>query len=504
MRLTRPLAALVVALGIPVLAQQPQTRPVSLEECLQMALQKNLEIRIAQYSPMVGALTVSSASAYYEPNFTSGAQQAYRKTEGFAGVGQFNPGSNESWREAFDSGFNGFAPSGLNYNISGSVVRNSGVANVLDNQGRLVAVDQGFTYTPSIGINLTQPLLKNMWIDLPRLTLQLERKNLLQSQADVRAQVIQVATDVANAYNEVIAARESVRLQQKALELAERLQMENKKRVEVGTMTQLELDDAGAQVARSRADLISAQQSLASAGNSLKRLISDDFASIAETRLEPTATLTAVPETFSRLDSWHRGMTMRPDLERARLDLEKQKIQLKFSRNQLFPQLDLTGAYGLSGQDHTLLPSLDDIGGQRNPNFSGGVRLTVPLSNKRARNDYQAAKLNQQRLLLQFKQKEQSAMVEIENAILNAQSALERVQANEASRQYSESVLKAEQTKLENGRSTSYQVLLRQRDLTLAEANAIQAKSDYNKALARLAQAEGYTLERFKLKLDIR
>ena len=47
-------------------------------------------------------------------------------------------------------------------------------------------------------------------------------------------------------------------------------------------------------------------------------------------------------------------------------------------------------------------------------------------------------------------------------------------------------------------------ILLRQRDLTQAEANLIQAKSDYNKALARLAQAEGYTLERYKLKLDIR
>jgi outer membrane protein TolC len=495
---------LAVALGIPVLAQQPQAKPVSLEECFQWALQKNLDIRIAQYSPMVEALTVSSAGAYYEPSFTTGAQQSYRKSEGFAGVGQFNPGSNESWNERFDSGFTGFAPSGMSYNISGVIARSSGTATQLNNKGELVAVDQGFTYTPGVNISVTQPLLKNLWIDLPRLTIQLERKNLLQTRADLRQQVIQTATDVANAFNGLIAARESVRVQQKALELAERLQMENKKRVEVGTMTQLELDDAGAQVARSKSDLIGAQQQLSTAENTLKQLISDDFASLADTRLEPTANLTAIPESFSRLDSWHKGMTLRPDLERARLDLEKQKIQLKFNRNQLFPQLDLTGGYGLAGQDHTLMPSLDDIGAQRNPNFNGGIRLTIPLSNKKARNDYQAAKLGKERLLLQYKQKEQSAMVEIENAIVNAQSALEKVQANEASRQYSESVLFAEQKRLENGKSTSYQILLRQRDLTQAEANVIQAKSDYNKALARLAQAEGYTLERYKLKLDIR
>ncbi len=504
MRFPRPLAALAVALGIPVIAQQPQSKPVSLEECLQMALQKNLDIRIAQYSPQVGALSVSSAGAYYDPNFTTGAQQGYRKSEGFAGVGQFNPGSNESWNERYDTGISGYVPTGMTYNLTGAVNRSSGSATTLNNKGELVEVDQGFTYTPSIGISVTQPLLKNLWIDLPRLTLQLERKNLMQSRSDVRAQIIQTATDVANAYNDVVAGKENVRVQQKALELAERLEQENKTRVRVGTMTQLELDDAGAQVARSRADLITAQQQSSTSQNTLKRLISDDFASLADTRLEPTSSLAVVPESFSRLDSWHKGITMRPDLERARIDLEKQKIQLKYNKNQLFPQLDLGGSYGLSGQDHTLEPALDDIGVQRNPNFSGSIRLTVPLSNKRARNDYQAAKLNNQRLLLQYKQKEQSAMADIENAILNAQSALERVQATETSRHYSDSVLWAEQKKLENGKSTSYQVLLRQRDLTQAEANAIQAKSDYNKALARLAQAEGFTLERYKLRLEIR
>ncbi len=495
MRLTRPLAALAVALGFPVLAQQPEARPVSLEECLQMALQKNLDVRISQYSPQVQALTVSSAGAYYEPSFTAGALQGYRKSEGTPGPGQVDPGSNESWNERFDTGVSGYAPIGMSYNLTGGVNRLSGTQK---------GVDAGFIYTPAVNLSVTQPLLKNLWIDLPRLTMQLERKNLMQTQADVRLQVIQTATDVANTYNDLIAAKESVRVQQKALELAERLQVENKKRVEVGTMTQLELDDAGAQVARSKADLITAQQQAAIAQNTLKKLVSDDFASLVDVRFEPTATLSAVPEGFNRLDSWHKGMTLRPDLERARLDLEKQKIQMRFSRNQLFPQLDLTGGYGLGGQDKTLTTSLDDIGAQRNPNFSGGIRLTIPLSNKKARNEYQASKLNNQKLLLQYKQKEQAAMVEIENAILNAQSALERVQANEASRHYSDSVLWAEQKKLENGKSTSYQVLLRQRDLTQAEANAIQAKSDYNKALARLAQAEGFTLERFKLKLDIR
>ena len=42
-------------------------------------------------------------------------------------------------------------------------------------------------------------------------------------------------------------------------------------------------------------------------------------------------------------------MTERPDLLQAQLNVEQQGIQLKFYRNQLFPELDLTGTYGYNG-----------------------------------------------------------------------------------------------------------------------------------------------------------
>jgi hypothetical protein len=46
--------------------------------------------------------------------------------------------------------------------------------------------------------------------------------------------------------------------------------------------------------------------------------------------------------------------------------------------------------------------------------------------------------------------------------------------------------------------------LQRQRDYTAAQSDAIRAKSDYNKAVARLAQAEGFTLERYRIQLEIK
>lgn len=495
MSIVRPLVAAVAAAGLPVALTAAEIRQVSLDDCLQLALQKNLDVRIAQYTPMVTRLTLSSAYWTYEPTLSAGARQSFAESEALTVIGAFQPPANESWNERFDTSVTGQIPTGMSYQLSAAMNRQSG------EQG---GVDRGFFYTPSVGMTVTQPLLRNFWIDQPRLTIQLEKRNLKQGEYDVRAQVIQTATDVTLAYHDLIAARENVRVQQKALELAERSLMENKKRVEVGAMAPLDEKEAAAQVARSKSDLISAQQSLAIAQNALKRLTTDDFAGMKDAEYEPTARLVAIPETFNRIDSWQKGLSMRPDILRNRLELEKQRLTMKFTRNQLFPQLDLQGSFGVAGADANLGPSLDDIERRNNPNFSAGIRIAMPFTNKRARNEHQAARLRNEQLLLRFKSLEQNAMVEIENAIQAADAALQRVAATEASMEYSEAALQAEEKKLENGKSTSFIVLQRQRDYTSAQSEAIRAKSDYNKALARLAQSEGFTLDKYQLRLELK
>src|ERR1039457_7310000 len=52
---------------------------------------------------------------------------------------------------------------------------------------------------------------------------------------------------------------------------------------------------------------------------------------------------------FDLQDSWSKGMTERPDLLQARLNVEQQGIEVKYYRNQLFPELDLIGSYGFNG-----------------------------------------------------------------------------------------------------------------------------------------------------------
>ena len=87
-------------------------------------------------------------------------------------------------------------------------------------------------------------------------------------------------------------------------------------------------------------------------------------------------------------------------------------------------------------------------------------------------------------------------MVQIDDAINQARSSFERVEATAAASSFAAAALDAEEKKLASGKSTSFEVLSLQRDLTTARNAEIRALVDYNKALTQLAFAEGTILER--------
>lgn len=485
--------ALAAIAATSALTSFAETRSVSLDDCVKMALQKNLDIRIAYYSPKQALSQFRQSYGAWDPNINFGASQSFRQQPGLQLPGQpFIPGA-EYWNENYSVGVSGNStPFGTGYGVSFAVPRAS-----QEGAG-------GFTYTPSLTLNLSQSLLRNFWIDQPRLAIEVGRLGIKRSEQDVQELVISVSTQVALAYHDVIAARESVRVQKKAVETSERRLAEQKKRVEVGALAPLDEKQSEAEVFRTRADLLRAEGSLGDALARLRNLVSDDFAALDDTAFDPSMTLTAVPVAFDKKDSWHKALTQRPDVVRAGIGLEQQKIRRKFTYNQLFPQLDLRGTYGLGGLANHLGDSLDDIGARNQPNHSVGIVLSFPLSNRSAREANKQAKLEQERLLLDYKRIEQNAMRDIDISIRAAKTQFERVGATKKAREFAAQALEAEEKKLANGKSTAFQVLELQRQLTAAESDEISALSEYNKELYRLSQAEGDTLKKLGILLDFK
>jgi outer membrane protein TolC len=343
------------------------------------------------------------------------------------------------------------------------------------------------------------------------------RLGIRRSEQDVLELVMSVASQVALTYHDVIAARENVKVQRKAVETSERRLAEQKKRVEVGALAPLDEKQSEAEVFRTRADLLRSEGAYGDALTRLRNLVSDDLSGLDEIVLDPTLALTALPVAFDKKDSWHKALTQRPDVLRAGVLLEQQKIRARFARNQLYPQLDLTGSYGLIGvagqSPNPLNPAgtpghlgdaLDNLAGRNSPSHSAGIVLSFPLTRRNAREANKQARLEQERLLLDYKRTEQSAMRDIDISIRAAKTQLERVSATRKQREFAAQAVDAEEKKLANGKSTSFQVLELQRQLTQAESDEIGALSEYNKELYRLSQAEGDLLNKMGILLDMR
>ena len=294
-------------------------------------------------------------------------------------------------------------------------------------------------------------------------------------------------------------------MQQEALGLAQTQLDQDRQRVQIGTLAQLDVQQDEAQVATSKANLIAAQYTLATDQNTLKSLLTDEYLRWHDKDIQPTATITNAPlQLFDLQDSWNKGMTQRPDLLQSRLNVEQQGIQLKYSRNQLFPSLDLIGTYGFNGTGQQFRDTFDQFGEGNRPFYSYGVQFSTPLSNVGPRNQYKAGKVTMQQLLLQLKQFEQNVMVEIDNAVKNAQSAYESVNATRQARIYAEAALDAEQKKYAVGKSTTFTVLQLQNTLTADRGQEIRALANYYEALVNLAQQEGSTLERNHINIEIK
>ena len=484
--------------------------PLSMGEAIKLALEHNLEIRIEQYNPQISSLTLKGSYGAYDPTLNLSAVHTYRKSEGQgynAASGLPAPAS-ETDTDNFSTDIRGITPLGLSYDIGLVNVYQKGTRGGFDENGNPVSsfFKQYSGDAGGLGsASLTQHLLKDFWVDQPRTVIMLDKMDLQIREQALYAKVMDVVTRVETAYYDLIFAHTNLTVQEKAMELADKLVFENNQKVKIGTMAPLDAKQAESQAATAKADLLGARNQLAGVETNLRQLLTDDYAKWQSERLAPSDPLPPEPPTFNLMDSWQKGLTMRPDLVQQRLDLEKRHITLKYNFNQLFPSLDLIGSYGLTGLDPKSFGGVyDDFRDRTAPHYSYGAILTLPLGNRKARADYKSGKLAVAQSLDILKKLEQDVMVEIDDAVKVARTNFEKITATRQAREFADLALDAETKKLEAGKSTPFVVLQLQRDLTTARSEEIRAKVDYFKALNQLSFRDGTTLEKNNIQVEVK
>lgn len=473
-------------------------RYLTVIDCVQAALQQNLDISIQRLNPAVSAALVQVQEGAFDVNWVTGLKEseAQQPAGYFMSGGQVLstlPASTRAY--SYQENLTGLTPLGTKYTMGFNGQRL---------QSSTFGAGLGPDWTMFLGASVTQPLLKNFGWDVNTTQIRIAKKNQDISYQQFVLSVMQTVAAVKQAYYNLIYDIDNVKVMQESVDLAKRFLEESRKRMEVGTMSRLDVVTAEAELSQNEGALIDALRQWREDEFTYKQLITRDVLAIHDVHLVPVDRPSVVAMPFDALDSIRQGLENRPEYLQGKLQLEINHINLKYYQNQMLPQVDLAASYGYnannqgaSNEDFSQLRrNFDSAGSGDFPTWSAGLTITVPLGNNVARGGYRQWKLLVEQALLQLKKTEQNVIVGVENAVIEARDKGKLIVSAQATTRLRLESYLAEVEKLKAGTSTTYTVLQMQRDLNTARVAELQAINTYNQALVALSLQEGTILKR--------
>lgn len=455
---------------------------LTIGSAIQMALAKNFQIQVESYAPLIAREGVTQQLGRFDP--TVGISYL-RDEDTIRG-----PGGGTTGNDVVNLGISGLTPLGTSYNLGTNLSGARGL-------------NYGLTDTrnANASIGLTQPLLRGFGPAATLAPLRIARRDVAISEWALRAQITDVVTTIYYTYNELVFARENLRVAEQSEALAQQLLNENTRRAQIGTMTPLDITTARAEAAKRREDVILAGGSVRDNEMLLTQLVSDHLESMLDTRVE----IAPLPSPVLQVDTLagiRDALATRPDYREALLNIEKQHITVAFQRNQVLPQLDLTGSLNLLGVDRTFASSFNNALNRDETRWTAGAVFSLPVPNRSARGALSASKLAAAQLLVDLKRLEQEIIVRVDSAARGINNARQRILSTGEASVLARESLEAGEQKLRAGTSTTYEVLQLQRDFATAQLAEARARADYNKAIAEFDRQSGTTLERNRISLQ--
>ncbi len=482
---------------------------LTLEQCIQLALKNNLNLKVEKYGPEIAGKTVAQAREAFHPrlemNYRNQKEEnpPYWWIQGAATVKTKYQDYGFSLRQPI--------PTGGTISLSFSSYRS-------DTNQAFQLINPRFGST--IQLDFTQPLLRNFGPKMSRREIILAEKNLDVSEKQLDAAVIDTIYLVQEAYWQLVYAVENLKVKQYSLQLARDLWRKNQKEVEVGKLAPIELLNAEAEVASREVEVIQAEGMVKRAEQVLSNILNLEAEPEKGGReIIPVDSPTFVPQEISLEKALASALALRPDLEQLRKNIEMNEFNVAVAKNQLLPSLDLQFSYwspGISGDrllylnDNPLLGVV--IGREKGSamdsmrdalkflyrNWYVSLNFSLPLSNLTSRANYGRARLELEQNQARLKSMEQQLKLEIFDTIREIETNAKRVEALRVARERAEKRLQAEEKKMTVGLTTNYFVLQYQAEVADVRTQELRALVEYNLSLAKLEKLTGESLSKYR------
>lgn len=480
----RSLRPLLAALGLS-LAASAAAQPLTVDDAIRLALQKNQTLKVSAFAPDIARANVLAEYGRFDPALTFRRDYSNNETPLTSVSGTVEK------RDSYDVGLIGATPWGLTYNLGGSTERARGAGNGLTDQ-----------YVTFGGLSVTQPLLRGFGFGANLAGLRIAKADRGIADWQHRQNIIDTITNVVRVYTTVIQARENLRISRLSRDLISQLVSQYEKRNQAGAISDADVIFARSRLASREENVLFDLRSVADAENELRLLIGETDFFVGGSGLELEPLTPAPPLTVDPASDLRRAYELRPDFQAARLGLTKRKASASLAQNQLLPRVDFVGSYGYTGIDRDFTTSRDQVRDREVRGYSAGVVVSVPLTFAEGRGRARAAKLGVKQSEADITRLELDIAVDVAAAAGQLETTRLRVAANRQAVDLAQQSLTAEQKKIDAGTGRPLELITAQDQLTQVQRGYARALADERRARADYERIIGATLETRGLKVE--
>jgi len=481
---TPPTEAYVVGRALPPVDSGTTLVPMTLEQAIARALQNNLDIQTARLNPEIQSYSLDAARAAFSPTwnmsygYNNSTTQSTNQLDGGARV--------VSQRQSLNSSLAKPMPwlggrLTANFNNSRNETNNS-------------FSTRNPSYSSTLSLNFTQPLLAGLKIDNQRAALETQAMQGQITDLQVQTQIANITEQVRQGYWNLRSAIEQIEIQRQSLAQAQLTLTEDSIRVRLGRMVQLDLLQAEAQVASAQQALLNAEIQWRNQEFAFKRLLlaGTDDPLFTET-INPTDMPELVQQSVDIQAAVQTALAQRTDIRQQRQQRDISEVNLSVSKNNTLPDLNLTASYSLQGVGGNLYQR-SNLGGDAELIQAGGyldglraIRdFDAPTWNVQLQGSYpiggNANKANLERARLQLRQtdlalksQELNIVTQVTQAGLAVRNTYLQYEAARRSREAAERNADAERLRHELGVSTSFQLMTALNAMTSARISELRA-----------------------------
>ena len=352
------------------------------------------------------------------------------------------------------------------------------------------------------GLTVTQPLLRGFGKDANLAEIRIAKANAKIADYEWQSRTSSVVAEVMKRYFDVIFTRENIAVQKEGIELAEKLLGDTRKRSNEGVAANNDVVVAEAGVYQRREEVLAAELQYIERQNALQLLFkrSNDVYT-QSTRIVPVDGLSdRMPQT-NRTELMGLAVNNRYEVKQAEEFINARNAQAKLAHNQSLSRLDFVASSGLHGLDGNIGQTYSNAFQSQAPEWTAGVQFSVPLNRDNQKATERLAFHQEEQAVRQAEKLRLQVLLEVDTVYNRVQIDRERLAATRKSREAARQSADAELKRLQQGVTTSYQVLQLQRNYSQAQSRELAALADFNKSLADLDLTTATLLQKQRINI---